>query len=78
MAIRPGRHTVVGPKHDGFLDHRVCFARQTTSQIQGLMAPAHHFPQRRLMIEPTQEIGVGCSKRGKRCQFEVPQIKQKQ
>ena len=41
------------------------------------MASPHDLAQRRLTIEPTQEVSVGRNDLGERRQFEVPQIKQK-
>ena len=73
-----GGDAVVGAEHDRFLDHRARRAGQTTGSLQHLMPASHDFPQGRRMIEPTQEIRLGCRNLGKGGELEVPQIKEKQ
>ena len=73
-----GRNALVGAEDDGFLTQRARVGGKTLGQIQSPLLPPHDLTQCRLMIAATEEIGLGRHNRGKRCQFEVPQIKQKQ
>jgi hypothetical protein len=73
-----GGNALVSAQHHGFLHQRAGVVGKALGQSQYALPSPDDLAYSGLMIESTQEIGLGGSNRGKGGQFKVPQIKQKQ